>query len=113
MRFSRSLVLALPALALAEEQVPLMDKVKGFFNKATSIVSSAVPSAPSPVDAGAAKVAEIVVSPLNQENWRSVLTPSPASAVTDGPEHWMVYITGGNKTCFGLCGNATRAWNVS
>ena len=24
----------------------------------------------------------------------------------------MIYITGGNKTCYGVCGNATKAWNV-
>lgn len=90
-----------------------MDRVKGFFNKAQSIVSSAVPSVPSPADAGASKVAEVVVSPLTLENWKSVLAPSAASAVKGEPEHWMVYINGGNKTCYGLCGNATKAWNVS
>jgi hypothetical protein len=113
MRFSKFALLAIPALAVAEEQIPLMDKVKGFFNKAQSIVSSAVPTVTAPVDAGAAKVADVVVSPLTLENWRSVLTPSAASAVKSEPEHWMVYINGGNKTCYGFCGNATKAWQVS
>ena len=39
-----ALVLALPALAAAE-QVPLLDQVKGFFAKATDSISSAVASA--------------------------------------------------------------------
>jgi len=25
----------------------------------------------------------------------------------------LVYITGGNKTCHGLCGNTTKAWNMA
>lgn len=112
MRFSRSLLLALPALALAEEQVPLFDKLKGYLNKATAAVSSAIPAV-SPLDAGAAKVAEHVVSPLTLENWQSVLTPSGSAIQSEGPEHWLVYITGGNVTCYGLCANATKAWNVS
>jgi len=112
MRFSSSVVLALPALALAQEQVPLADKIKGWLNQAQSFVSSAVPSVPSPVDAGAAKVAEHVETSLTLENWQSVLSADP-SATTAGPEDFMVYITGGNKTCYGLCGNATEAWNES
>lgn len=112
MRFSSTLLLALPALAVAQEQVPLADKVKGWFNKAQSYVSSAVPAVPSPADAGAAKVAEYVVTPLKHDNWKSVITPD-ASAAGTGPEEWMIFVTGGNKTCYGLCGNVTAAWNVS
>ncbi|KAF2090204.1 hypothetical protein K490DRAFT_35539 [Saccharata proteae CBS 121410] len=112
MRFSQSLLIALPAVALAQEQAPLADKVKGWFNKATSYVSSVAPAAPSPVDAGAAKVAELVVEPLTLENWHSVLAPT-AAASADGPEEWMIYVTGGNATCYGLCGNTTEAWNRS
>jgi len=41
-----------------------------------------------------------------------VLSADP-SATTAGPADFMVYITGGNKTCYGLCGNATKAWNES
>ena len=59
MRFSTTAVLALPALALAEQQIPLLEKVKGFFNQATASVASVIPSAPSvpsaPVAAAAAK----------------------------------------------------------
>lgn len=116
MRVSSSLLLALPALALAEEQVPLMEKVKGFFNKATAAVSSAIPAVPSaPVEAAAgkaaSKAAEAIQHTLTVENWREVLTVDP-TASTPTTQEWLVFITGGNNTCFGLCANATKAWNV-
>lgn len=117
MRFSSTLVLALPALALAEEQVPLLDKIKGFFNQATAAVSSAIPAAPSaPVDAAAnkaaAKAAEAIQHPITLENWKEVLTVDP-TASTPTTQEWLIFVTGGNSTCFGFCGNATKAWNAS
>jgi hypothetical protein len=112
MRFTTALLFALPALSLAEEQVPLVDKVKGWLGKAASAVSSAVPAAPSPLDAGAAKAAESIQHELTLENWKDVLTADPtASAPTT--QDWLVYINGGNVSCFGFCGNATKAWNTS
>jgi hypothetical protein len=113
MRVTSAILFALPALALAEEQAPLFDRLKGFFNKATSSIIESVPSVvPDPIDAGASKVAEAVVHTLNQTNWQDVLTPS-ATSQSEGPEEWMIYVNGGNKTCWGLCGNATKAWNAS
>jgi hypothetical protein len=113
MRFSSTLFLALPAAALAQDQVPLVDKVKGYWNKVTNAVSSAVPAVPSsPVAASAAKVAESVQHHLTLNNWKDVITHDPTvSAPTT--QDWVVYINGGNVTCFGHCGNATKAWNVS
>ncbi|KAF2470648.1 uncharacterized protein BDR25DRAFT_225292 [Lindgomyces ingoldianus] len=112
MRFSSALLLALPALALAEDQVPILDKVKGYLNMAKDAISSAVPAAPSPLDAGVAKVASKVQHSLTTENWKQVLTVDPtASAPTT--QDWMVFITGGNVTCYGFCGNASKAWNES
>ncbi|KAF2107298.1 hypothetical protein BDV96DRAFT_557954 [Lophiotrema nucula] len=113
MRFSSTLLLALPALALAEEQVPLGDKVKGWFNKAKDAVSSAASAVPSsPIGAASGKIAESVQHHLTADNWKSVLTVDPtASAPTT--KDWLVYITGGNVTCFGFCGNVTEAWNKS
>lgn len=112
MRVNSLLVLALPALALAQEQIPLGEKVKGWFNKATSYVSSATAAIPSPLDAGAKKVAEHVVHVLTLENWKNLLVPSQSATASD-PASWLIHITGGNKSCYGLCGNATQAWNVS
>lgn len=107
MRFSSTLLLALPALALAEEhQVPLLDKVKGFFNKATAAVSSSMPAAPSaPVEEAAAKAAEAVQHPLTLDNWKDVLT-------MDATTEWLIFATGGNSTCYGFCGPVEKAWNA-
>lgn len=111
MRVASALLFALPALTLAQDQVPLVDKLKGFWNKAKDTVSSAVPAAPSPLEAGAAKAAEQIQHELTVDNWKDVLTVDPvANAPTT--QDWLVYITGGNTTCFGFCGNATKAWNV-
>jgi hypothetical protein len=114
MRFSSTLLLALPALALAEDQVPLADKVKGLWGKLTSAVSSAVPAVPSaaPVEATTAKVAEVVQHHLTLDNWKQVLTVDPTVS-TPTTQDWVVFVTGGNVTCFGFCGNATKAWTVS
>lgn len=110
MRLSTAILFALPALAVAEQQVSLQEKVKGWLNKAQSYIPTAVPSVPNPIDAGAAKVAGQVVTPLTLENWQSVLTPS-ASAAYEGPGEWMVYLTG-NKSCHDMCGQTDKAWNV-
>lgn len=114
MRVSSALLLALPVLSLAQEQVPLADKLKGWFNKATEkaseYVPTSVPTPKSPVDAGAAKVAEYTVKKLNNNNWRQELQVSP-DAPKGHPETWMIFLTG-NSTCLNGCGNATREWNV-
>jgi hypothetical protein len=116
MRFSSGILLALPALAVAEEQVPLLDKVKGFFNKATAAVSASIPSMPSaPVDTATSKAASNTAAaiqyPITLENWKEVLTVDP-TASPPTTQDWLIFTTGGNTTCFGLCGNATKAWNV-
>lgn len=116
MRYS-SAILALPALALAQDQVPLADKLRGWFKQAqeylpTSIAASIPSVIPDPVDAGASFVAEQVIHELNLTNWQSIVAPS-SSAQTAGPEEWMIFLTGGNATCYGLCGNVTKEWTVS
>lgn len=111
------LVLALPALACAQ-QVPFLDQVKGFFAKATDSLSAAVSSAtesasiPNPIASGAAKIAELKVSRLGLNNHDTLIKPGAATA-TPGIESWMVFVTGGNKTCFGTCGRAETAFNES
>lgn len=115
MRFSSSVVLALPALAVAEQQIPLLDKVKGFFNQATASVASVIPSAPSmptaPMEAAAAKAAEAVQYELTLENWKEVLTVDPTVSAP-ATQEWLVFVTGGNSTCYGFCGPSEKAWNV-
>jgi len=109
-----SLLLALPALALAvEQQQPLGDRLKNWWNKATSYVESTVPSSiPNPVEAATAKVAEIAVTDLTAANWKDVLTPGDAK-FTGAPSEWLIYVHGTNKTCYDNCANATKAWNAA
>lgn len=112
MRPSSALLFAFAASAVAQDQIPLLDKLKGFLNQATAAISSAVPAAPSnPVKAASAKAAESIQHELTLENWKDVLTVDPTVS-TPATQDWLVYITGGNASCFGLCGNTTKAWNV-
>lgn len=103
MRFT-SFVAFLPALALAQEQVPLADRVQGWFNKAKAYVPTAVPA--DPIVKMAEKVSEKRVTPVTLQNWQSILTPAPEA------QDWYVFVTGGNKTCFGRCEHAEKAFNV-
>lgn len=106
MRLSPLLTL-LPALAVAQEQVPLMDRVQGWFNKAKSMVPNPqIPVAPAVEQKVAGKVAAQSVQPFNLTNWQSLLQPS-----TDAQD-WLVFITGGNQTCFGRCEQAEKSFNV-
>ncbi|KAF2639159.1 hypothetical protein P280DRAFT_55114 [Massarina eburnea CBS 473.64] len=112
MRPTSAIVLAFAASTLAQDQIPLVDKLKGWFSQATAAVSSAVPSAPAPVEASRAKVAESVQHPLTLENWKDTLTVDPTVSAP-ATQDWLVFVTGANATCYGFCGNATKAWNTS
>ena len=108
MYLSPSLLL-LPLL-VAADQVPLRDQAAGWFDKAKAFVSGAaeaIPDLPNPIDAGAAKVAANVVERINIRNWQRKMAPKP-----DIEEEWLLYLTGGNKTCFGKCGPMDAVWNV-
>jgi len=116
MRLAATTALVLPALTVAAQQVPLLDRIKGYLSQATAAVSSAIPSMPSsPVEAAknnaTASVASVVQHPLTLENWKEVLTVD-LTASPPATQDWLIFSTGGNATCFGLCGNATKAWNV-
>lgn len=100
-----SIVALLPALALAQEQAPLADRVQGWFNKAKEYLPTAAPAAP--IEKMAEKVTEKRVTQLNLGNWQSILTPG------DKQQDWFVFVTGGNKTCFGRCERADKAFTVS
>jgi len=113
MRFSASILLVLPVIVAAQEQKPLLETLQEqaevWFEKAKSYIP---PSLYSPTAAASAKIAAHNVTPLTQSNWESVLSPS-TTAASQGPENWMVYVTGGNKTCFGMCDKVDAAWNQS
>ncbi|KAJ5105323.1 hypothetical protein NUU61_002670 [Penicillium alfredii] len=100
-----SIVALLPALALAQEQAPLADRVQGWFNKAKEYLPTAAPAAP--IEKMAEKVTEKRVTQLNLGNWQSILTPG------DKQQDWFVFVTGGNKTCFGRCERADKAFTES
>ncbi|KAI9723841.1 MAG: hypothetical protein M1828_004091 [Chrysothrix sp. TS-e1954] len=109
MRFASVCTLALPLLASAQMEIPLADRLRGFYDQAQEYIKSA---SSFPADAGASKVASHAVQPLTMNNWKSTLRHSGAVKQYNPPEAWFIYVTGGNKTCHGQCGNVDRAWNV-
>lgn len=95
---------ALPALAVAQEQIPLAERLQGWFNKAKSYLPAPTPVAPLKVSE---QIIQKSVTPFNLDNWQSNLEPA------SHPQDWFVFVTGGNKTCFGQCERADRSFNVS
>ncbi|KAG9758971.1 hypothetical protein KCU75_g11245, partial [Aureobasidium melanogenum] len=90
MRFA-PVVLALPAMAAAQQQVPLFEQAKGWFNNfvgaatssvnsASSAAASAASGVPNPVHAAAGKVEQLTVTDLTKENYNQVLKPGAATA---------------------------------
>ncbi|KAF2220988.1 hypothetical protein BDZ85DRAFT_240492 [Elsinoe ampelina] len=117
MRTSPAL-LALCTVAAAQ-QIPILDQAKAWFAKATAAVSgaaasasSAAPSIPNPASVGAAAVASSQVEPLTINNYKSVISRRAATA-SPGIEEFLVFVTGGSKTCFGRCEHAEGQWNRS
>ena len=109
MKITIFLASLLAALAFADDaQAPLKEKAAGWFDKAKSYIPSGTPSIPNPINTGAAYVADKKVQKISIQNYKRLLTPS-----FDGGEEWLIYVTGGNKSCFGRCGKANLAWNVS
>ena len=95
----------LPALAVAQEQAPLADRVQDWFNKAKSYLPTATPVIPVE-KVVEQKVQEKAVTPFNLSSWQTALEPSSE------PKEWLLFVTGGNKTCFGRCERANKAFNV-
>ncbi|KAF9890164.1 hypothetical protein FE257_006325 [Aspergillus nanangensis] len=107
MRFIQLLPI-LPALAAAQEQVPLGDRVQGWFNMAKSYLPTATPVIPAVEKVvEQKKLAAKAVTPFTLDNYQSLLEPGSE------PQDWLVYVTGGNKTCFGRCGQADKSFNQS
>lgn len=94
--------------AVAQDQVPLKEKAAGWFDKAKSYIPTVSPSIPNPVNAAAAAAAAAKVHKITIRNYKRLLAPSP-----EGDVEWLVYLTGGNKTCFGRCGQVDLTWNES
>lgn len=98
----------LPILALTGAtlvQAGPLDQASAWFDNLKNQLSNAVTS---PIDAVADAITGAVVQPLGMQNWKTHIWPKP-----DEEQEWLVYMTGGNKSCFGRCGHTNRIWNVS
>lgn len=114
MHLTHTLALVLPALTAAQDvQKPLIQQAGDWINSLRGYIPTTVPAVPSalksPVAASTAKIAAKKVTPLTMSNYESVLTPDPSSPKS--PQEWMVFVTGGNKTCGGHCARLEREWN--
>lgn len=109
MRLTTSLLAILPLTIAAEQQKPLRETIQSLFDRVRGYVPNA---ASAPVASTAAKAAASNVVPLTKDNWKSVLTPSTSDPF-EGPESWMVFFSGGNKSCYGRCAGVEQAWNES
>lgn len=110
MRLTTALLIVVPALASAaqeSQQIPLADTLNRWFEKAKSYLP-ATGSPPITATTAAAKkaAAEINIRPVSEENWESLLAPSSLS-----PQTWMIFVSGGNKTCYGQCTELESVWN--
>ncbi|KAL8726838.1 MAG: hypothetical protein Q9166_006454 [cf. Caloplaca sp. 2 TL-2023] len=110
MRLTTSLLAILPLTTAAQQQKPLGENLQSWFEKAKSYIPSA---ATAPVASTAAKAAANAVTTITTDNWKSVLTPSASADPLQGPEEWMVFFSGGNKSCYGRCAGVETAWNKS
>lgn len=100
MRFAP--ILALTGAAVV--QAGPLDQVSAWFDNFKAQVSSAITN---PIDAAADAITGAVVQPLSMQNWKAHIWPKP-----DEEQEWLVYMTGGNKSCFGRCGHTNKVWNV-
>lgn len=114
MRFSTVSMLALPLLAAASQPDTPLEQVKAqaqyWLDKLQSYIPN--PSKENPVEAAAAKVGEAKIHTLTLDNWQETIRGSVQPESTT-PEEWWILATGGNKTCFGLCGNVEKGFNES
>jgi hypothetical protein len=103
MHFSVVVLLPLLCRHVLADQVPLKDMVSAWFDKAKAYVPGS-----HPIETAAAVITDKRVERINLRNWEGKLAPK-----LDTEEEWMIYVTGGNKSCFGRCGPVDVTWNVS
>ncbi|KAH8677963.1 hypothetical protein BX600DRAFT_431272 [Xylariales sp. PMI_506] len=107
MRFSAALF-ALPLLASAQDVPQYQAQFQNYLDKFISYLPN--PSKSDPVVATEAKIGEVKVDVVTLDNWRDVLY-SHVTPETTTPEQTWLFITGGNKTCFGRCEKPEKAFN--
>jgi hypothetical protein len=99
MRFSAaSAFLGLPLLAAAQDFAQYQAQFQNYMDKFASYIPT--PSKPDPIGAAQAKAGSLKMDVLTLDSWRDVLY-SHVKPVATKPEETWVFITGGNKTCFG------------
>jgi hypothetical protein len=112
MRFSTATLLALPLLAAATQEASPLDQAKAqaqyWFDKISSYIPN--PNKANSPQAAAAKAGGRTLNILTLNNWEHTIRSSVKPASTK-PEEWWVLVTGGNKTCFGQCGQIEKAFN--
>ncbi|RMZ78702.1 hypothetical protein DV737_g3773, partial [Chaetothyriales sp. CBS 132003] len=97
----------LPCVVAGDDQVPLASKAASWLEKAKAYIpSSAAAAVANPSKAVAKPVVERTVEQINRGNYQRKLAPKAG-----GDEEWLVYLTGGNKTCFGDCRTVDLLWN--
>lgn len=100
------LATCLAVTVTAQNQIPLKDKASDLWNNVKSYIPSASESTTS--DAADIITSAYPVEKINVRNYQRKLAPKP-----DGEEEWLVYMTGGNKSCLGNCADSDLAWIVS
>ncbi|KAI1816425.1 hypothetical protein GGS20DRAFT_538265 [Poronia punctata] len=111
---STAALLALPLLATAD--VPeYQAQFQQYLGQAQGYVEKFASKIPSPnryddAAAAAAKSGSDKISTLGLHNWKNTLY-EPVTSGSATPEEWWLLITGGNKTCFGRCGQVEAAFN--
>lgn len=114
MRFTLALTAAVATVAAAEEGgfAQYKAQFQNFLGKFGAIVpTSVVPKEPI-VSVAAAKIGALKVNTLTLDSWKDTLY-EPVKAAATIPEEWYVFISGRNKTCFGHCDKAEKAFNAS
>lgn len=99
MRFSTSSVIAtLPLLASAQDFEQYKAQFQNFVGNFGSYIPN--PNKHDAVHAAEAKAGAMKTDILTLDNWKETVY-APVSAQSTKPEEWLVFISGGNKTCFG------------
>jgi hypothetical protein len=103
MRFSvaASALLGLPLLASAQDVPQYQAQFQNYLDKFMAYVPNIPnPSKADPIGAAEAKAGSLKMDVISLDNWRDVLYAHVTPQTTTPEETWL-FITGGNKTCFG------------
>jgi len=114
MRFSTATLLALPLLAAVTQQETPLEQAKAqaqyWFDKISSYIPNPSTAHTPDINAANAKAGGKALNILTLDDWESTIRSS-VKPVSSAPEEWWVLVTGGNKTCFGLCAGVETAFN--